>query len=226
MRNVQTRFGYAIMTSINYIAFEGIDGSGKTTQVIFLCDMLPKHYITPVRLSEPTYGEYGTKVRKHIRKGDQISVETQRELFTHDRREHVRWKINPLLQFVRKNDSFLIIQDRCYLSAPAYQADTEADMIVLLQEQQAFAPKPDIIFLLDLPARVAAERLAERGIGKGLFEKPDFLERARERYLFLANEGSERVEVLDSTEPTEQISEKVLSVLNLKALNIRERSQA
>ena len=213
------------MGPINHIAFEGIDGAGKTTQVALLCDRLPRYYVTPVRLAEPTYGQYGARIREHVRKGDQISVERQRELFTLDRREHIERKINPLLQFVRKNDSFVIVQDRCYLSAPAYQADTEDSMLALLREQQAFSPKPDVIFLLDLPVQVAMERLGQRDNGKGLFEKSGFLEKARKRYMFLAGEGSERIEVLDGAEPAEQLSKRVLGYLDFKALNNQERSR-
>lgn len=209
----------------NYIAFEGIDGAGKTTQAALLCDRLPRYYTTPIRLSEPTYGHYGVKIREHVRTGDQISLERQRELFTLDRREHVKRKIDPLLQFVRENDSFVIVQDRCYLSAPAYQADTEDSVLPLLREQQAFSPKPDVIFLLDLPVRVAFERLAKRDDGIDIFENSDFLEKTRKRYMFLAGEGSERIEVLDGAKPPEQISEEVLRILNIGAFNTQERSR-
>jgi len=203
---------------MTYIAFEGIDGCGKSTQVSLLCDALPKLYITPIRLAEPTYGKYGSEIRNHVSQRDQISVERQRELFTLDRREHVRHKIKPLLRFVRENGSFVIVQDRSYLSAPAYQAEDEDTMRTLLREQQAFAPKPDIVFLLDLPEKVAIDRLTKRRRLKDLFDEPNFLEKARQRYLFLASEGSERVEVLDGAATPEQISERVLSILNFEQL--------
>ena len=201
---------------MNYVIFEGIDGCGKTTQLSLLCDMLPKRNITPIRLAEPTYGQFGAVIREHMQRGNPVSLERQRELFTLDRREHVSRKINPLLQFIQGSGSFMIIQDRCYLSAPAYQAEDHEAMRRVLAEQQAFAPKPDIIFLLDIPVQLAMERLKARGGRPALFEDPRFLEKVRERFMFLAKEGSERIEVLDGTMPAERICELVLGILDLR----------
>ena len=206
------------MGPIRYIVFEGIDGAGKTTQASFLRERLRAHDCTAISLTEPTYGKYGRMVREHMTKGDDISVERQRELFTLDRRQHVEHKIKPLLQFVRQNDSFVIIQHRYYLSAPAYQADGEAEMLALLREQQSFAPKPDIVFLLDLPPELARGRMKERAGGKSVFERPATLKNVRDRYLFLANEGSEPIEVIDAAAAKNEVSESVLSILNLESI--------
>ena len=142
-----------------YVVFEGIDGSGKTTQLTLLCDRLRRLFYTPIRLAEPTYGIYGKNIREHMRKGDGISMERQRELFTLDRREHVKKKLKPALEFIRANESFVIVQDRYYLSASAYQADGEVDMLTLLKEQQSIAPKPDYVFLIDVSPKEAMQRL-------------------------------------------------------------------
>lgn len=206
------------MEPVRYIVFEGIDGAGKTTQASLLRERLRALDCTAISLTEPTYGKYGRMVREHMTKGDDISVERQRELFTLDRRQHVEQKIKPLLQFVRQNDSFVIIQHRYYLSAPAYQADGEAEMLALLREQQSFAPKPDIVFLLDLPPELAMDRLKERVGGKSLFEKPATLKKVRDRYLFLVNEGSEHIEIIDAVAAKDEVSESVLSILNLESI--------
>lgn len=203
------------MGLVRYIAFEGIDGCGKSTQVRIVCNALTKVFITPICLAEPTYGEFGLRIRNFIQQGSPISVQEQHELFTQDRRQHVTLKIAPLLQFARQNESFVIVQDRSYLSAPAYQAESKAEMLALLREQQSFAPKPDVVFLLDLPAQVAFERLTKRGLRSRPFERLDFLELARQRYLFLAKETSEHIEVLDAAEPQELIGERVLEILGV-----------
>lgn len=203
------------MINPKYIAFEGIDGSGKTTQISLLCQKLREYNYTAIRLFEPTHGKFGSMIRGHMVRGDDLSVEKQRELFTLDRREHVEQKIKPLLKFVGENDSFLIIQDRSYLSASAYQADGEEEMLSVLKEQQTFAPKPDIIFLLDVPVPTAIKRLEEAGKGKAVFENIETLKKVRDRYLFLAENSGENVKVLDASQPAENVSNKILESLDL-----------
>ena len=123
-----------------------------------------------------------------------------------------------MLEFVRDHQSFLIIQDRCYLSAPAYQAEDESQVLELLREQQAFAPKPDIIFLLDVLVDVAIARLKDSGRPPSWFENADKLTQIRERYEFLSKLRSERIEVVDGTRASAEVCESVLEILNLEHL--------
>lgn len=200
---------------LRYIVFEGIDGAGKSTQVSSLCDTLEKFSYTTVRLVEPTYGQYGTRIRALMNEGRNSSIERQRELFTLDRREHVERKIKPLLAFIEENDAFLIVQDRYYLSASAYQARSEDELPALLREQQSFAPRPDVVFLLDVPVEIAMERLVKAGKKKSIFETPDLLEEVRDRYLALEEEKSEPIQVIDASLPTEEVSQKIRQILGL-----------
>ena len=200
---------------LRYIVFEGIDGAGKSTQVSLLCDRLEILSCTAVRLVEPTYGQYGTRIRTLMNEGGNSSIERQRELFTLDRREHVERKIKPLLAFIEENDAFFIVQDRYYLSASAYQAGSEGEMPALLREQQSFAPRPDVVFLLDVPVEIAMERLIKAGKKKSIFETPDLLDKIRGRYLTLAKEKSEPIQVIDATLLAEEVSQKVRDFLDL-----------
>ena len=112
-----------------------------------------------------------------------MSLEDQIRRFTLDRKEHVGKKIRPLLQFVRSTPSFVIVQDRCYLSAPAYQAQGKAAMLSLLKEQRDIAPAPELIFLLDAPVGQALERMARKGIRRGLFDECPVLTRGSRKLL-------------------------------------------
>ena len=203
-----------------FIVFEGIDGAGKTTQASLLCDRLARLYYTGIRLIEPTFGKYGLQIREQMTRNEDRGQAAQHELFTLDRRAHVERKIKPILDFIEKHPSFVLVQDRYYLSAPAYQADDEDQMIARLREQQAFAPKPDSVILLDLPVEIALDRLQASRESPSLFEATDLLEQVRQRYLWLADEGSESIEIVDVTQPPTEICDQVLGYLNLKPLAV------
>ncbi len=201
-----------------HIVFEGIDGAGKTTQASLLCDRLARLNYTGIRLIEPTFGQYGIQIREQMARNEDRGRAAQHELFTLDRKEHVERKIKPLLNLIQKHPPFVLVQDRYYLSAPAYQADDEEQMIAKLREQQAIAPRPDIVALLGLPVEIGLDRLHEVRESPTLFERSKILEAVRQRYLFLAGEGSERIEIVDATQSPAQISDQVLGYLDLDPL--------
>lgn len=196
---------------MRYIAFEGIDGAGKSTQIALFNSWLTRRYYTPITLFEPTYGPHGSAVRQAIEANQPISLEDQIRRFTLDRKQHVDNKIRPLLQFVRSTASFVIVQDRCYLSAPAYQALGKAAMLSLLKEQRTIAPAPELIFLLDAPVGQALERKARKGMRKGLFDQSPVLTRVRENYLFLAVESGERVRIIDGAQAIEDVHDTIIA---------------
>ncbi len=103
-----------------YIAFEGIDGSGKDTQLALLARRLEREGITSIILREPSHGVRGRRIRADLSSMTE-DVEEQRALFTADRVDHVATKIAPALVFARANPSFVILQNRSILSAAAYQ---------------------------------------------------------------------------------------------------------
>jgi dTMP kinase len=211
--------------SCNFIVFEGIDGAGKSTQISNLSARLRKQDLTTIELCEPTYGEHGRIIRKHVLRQDPISVQKQIELFTRDRREHVRTRIKPLRRFIDRYPHFVVLQHRYYLSAPAYQAFEPAEMLALLRSQQAIEPKPDIVFLIDIPAQVALQRLKSRGQGLGLFDNVSTLEAVRQRYMALYKKCDEPIKIIDGLGSIEQVNDRVWKALKPKLLT-KSRSAA
>lgn len=198
---------------VKYIAFEGIDRSGKSTQIGLLQTWLSSRNYTSIVIFEPTFGQYGREIRKHIAASTHLSTARQIELFTKDRQEHVKTKVQPLLRFVHDHDSFIVIQDRCYLSAPAYQAIGEEAMLSLLEEQEELAPPPDIIFVIDVTVEEALGRHCRSGTQATLFERKDILERARNNYLFLAKRCNEIVRIIDGRGTSGQINQRITGIL-------------
>jgi dTMP kinase len=170
-----------------YICFEGIDGSGKTSQIELLADQMVRAGITPILLCEPSYGPFGREARKRMAAHTIGDMQQQRELFTLDRIDHVKRKIEPALAFVRNTPRFAILQSRSYLSAPAYQSEgmAAAELRARVEIEARLTPAPDLIVILDLPAEEAVRRL-QRARRPDMFETADALEAVRQRYRSLA----------------------------------------
>lgn len=165
-----------------YVAFEGIDGSGKDTQIALLARRLEREGITPIVLHEPSFGIHGRRIRAGLATITS-DIDEQRALFTADRLDHVATKIAPALAFVRSNSGFVILQNRSVLSAAAYQPRGEGDdaLLATIEAELRTAPMPEAIILLDVPYNVALRRI-EGGGNCDALERPKTLAAARERY--------------------------------------------
>src|SRR5438132_7007350 len=154
-------------------AVEGIDGSGKTTQAQRLAHYCQEKRLTYILSKEPTNGKYGQLIRNSAIRG-RLSVEEEIDILLKDRREHVEQVIRPAL-----NEEKVVILDRYYFSNAAYQGAHGADPEVILSRNEAFAPQPDLLVILDISPQTGLQRIRERGDEPNKFETVDSLERAR-----------------------------------------------
>jgi dTMP kinase len=167
-----------------FIVFEGIDGSGKSTQ----CDLLHRHALSrgidALRCAEPTDGPRGREIRAMLRKKEMAPPEEQHRLFLLDRIDDAERRINPALRKGRT-----VIMDRYYHSNAAYQgAAGIAPERVIAENRAAGVPEPDRVYFIDVPPDIAMKRIALRNEGEGeIFEKERFLERVREIFLSIAD---------------------------------------
>lgn len=159
-----------------FLVIEGIDGAGKSTQAQLVAEALEVRGLDVVRTREPTDRTmWGRRLRDLAMIG-RLAVEEEVELFIKDREAHVRELIIPALEAGK-----IVICDRYYLSTVAYQGSRGVSIQMLLERNEAFAPRPDLAVILDLEPEQAIARLEARGRSTS-FEQLETLKRCREIY--------------------------------------------
>jgi dTMP kinase len=138
------------------VAFEGIDGCGKSTQIARLARALRDR--DPLCTHEPTDGPHGRRIRAMARSGASVAPKDELAWFLDDRREHVSRVIAPALAAGR-----LVLTDRYFLSTVAYQGARGLDWHEILEQSEAEFPIPDRVLLLEIPAEAGLARTHTRG---------------------------------------------------------------
>ena len=178
------------------VNLEGIDGCGKSTQSKLLREKLEEKGENVIILKEPTKRPHGQKLWDVLHGKRKATNEEILELFVLDRIQHVEEKIQPAL-----DDGTVILMDRYYYSSMAYQVAGGID-VEEIREKHAFAPKPDIVLIFDLPVSIALERVKGHSDADE-FEKEEHLEKVRVAYLDLENDPL--VRIVDATRTPEGI---------------------
>ena len=195
-----------------FITLEGIEGSGKSTNLVTIKSILDQYKIDYVLTREPGGGPLGPHLRKLLLDKDQsIAPSVEMLLMMADRRDHVDNLINPNL-----DKGIWVISDRYLDSTIAYQGggrQLDIDLITSLSASLKL-PTPDLTLLFDLPVDLALERAKERSELDRFEREPlDFHSRIRESYLELASTNN-RIKTIDSSKDFETVSIQVENYLN------------
>jgi dTMP kinase len=193
-----------------FICIEGIDGSGKTTHARNLVKRLCSLGYDAVYTTEPTrYSIPGRKLRESFFAPERLPVEEEFRLFLEDRIIHLKDEVIPQLE-----DNKIIITDRYYFSSVAYQGSRGLDWKYILEENLKVALVPDLVIILDIPVKVAIERIAsDRTEGVNTFEREESLQKVREIYILLANEYPDLIHLKDTNKTIEEVSDELLDHL-------------
>ena len=181
-----------------FITFEGIEGSGKSTQIQMLKEFFEKKSLKAFFTKEPGSSEIGKEIRSILlNKENKIYPQTEIFLIFADRVQHVQEIIKPNL-----NEGKIVVSDRYYDSSVAYQGQREGISKIEIYEliENLDLPTPDITFLLDLPANVGLKRAKNRAsLDRFESEEISFHEGVRQNYLDLQEQNLERIVKIDAT---------------------------
>jgi dTMP kinase len=202
------------VTRGHFISFEGIDGSGKSTQAKVLTETLEDLGHNVVLTREPGGSIGAEEIRRLVLQGDpdRWSAESEILLFTAARRDHLEKTILPALDAGK-----IVICDRFADSTRMYQGLSRGDLRTLVDELHSLMiPRdPDLTVLIDLDPKLGLTRAKSRNTVEERFE--DFgislQEKMRVGFLNLAEEYAERFRVIDGQRDIDVIAADVLSVV-------------
>ena len=198
-----------------FIVFEGLDGSGQSTQAGLLKDFLVGKGYQVVSTKEPTLdSEAGKKIRQILNKKEKISPKKLQELFTEDRKEHLRNLIIPAL---KKGKT--VISDRYFFSTFAYGVSDGLDLDWLIKINDKFL-LPDLIFILKVRPKVCIERIEKRGNPQTFFEKEKKLAMVWQTYKILPKRF-ENVKVIEGEKPIKEVFSQIKKVVSAQFIKKR-----
>lgn len=190
-----------------FIVFEGLDGSGQSTQAQLLKNWLEKEKnISVVLTKEPTnQPPIGQLIRQILKKEISASPATLQLLICADRSEHLEQLIKPALQ-----EDQWVISDRYFYSAIAY-GSLNLDIEWLIKINEIFL-MPDIVFLLKTRPEICLERIDKNRGKREFFEEKEKLEKVWQTYEIISQRFS-NIKLIDGEDNIEKVFEKVKSFI-------------
>jgi dTMP kinase len=195
-----------------FITFEGIDGSGKSSQACALAKYIGSMGQAVTLTREPGGSVGAEEIRKLLVEGDTTrwSPETEILLFTAARRDHLEKTIDPALKAGET-----VISDRFADSTRVYQGAARADLIdvVNMLHREMIDREPDLTVIIDMDPEIALTRGLERQSGEDRFEDfgLEFQIKLRAGFQELARNHPERILVIDGNHPLEVVTQNVIN---------------
>lgn len=194
------------MTLKNFIVFEGIDGSGTSTQIKKLVERDLNKFVAT---AEPTKKETGLFLRKMLGGDFSVDSKTAAYLFAADRCEHIYGK-DGVIDLL--NQGKMVVSDRYFFSSLAYQSVSCGNELPRLLNSQF--PLPEILFYFYIDPEISLKRVEDRNEKKEIYEKIDYQKKTAALYEEVINEyskpelkGEMKIIKIDASKSIEEISQ-------------------
>lgn len=200
-----------------FVVFEGIDGSGKSTQINLLKEMFEKHGREVLVESEPTNNPVGKMIQEVMTGKVILANESIAALFLADRLEHISNPINGLNQKLK--NGYNIIASRYYFSSYAFQSDAvPLKWLVESNELCKSILKADFTFYLNIDPNLSFERVIKRGKHLELFETREKLITTHNQYLkaFDLYGYDENIFIVNAENSIQEIHSEIWSIVKSK----------
>lgn len=203
-----------------FITFEGIEGSGKTTQIRLLTQWLQQYNTEVIQTREPGGCPIADQIRGILLHPDNATMVSRTELLLYAaaRAQHIEEIVRPALTAGK-----VVLCDRFTDATLAYQGDgrgLDRDLIIQLNHLAAGDCCPDLTLLFDLPVEIGLGRARQRETdlqdsSEGRFEREqhEFHQRIRDGYLSLAAAEPQRFKIIDATLSAQQLSQQITQII-------------
>jgi dTMP kinase len=199
-----------------FISLEGIDGSGKSSQVRLLAEALEKAGHKVYATFEPTDGHIGKLLRSILKGTIKADNHAIAGLFLADRLDHL---LNEETGLVKKlEEGYTVITDRYYFSSYAYHGThMDMDWVIACNKMCAEILKPTVNIFIDVPPEVCMDRITANREVPELYESVDNLKKVREKYFeaFGKLRDQERIAIVEGNRSIEAISADLVKIVSL-----------
>ena len=200
-----------------FISFEGIDGSGKSTQIKKLARFLETLDFNVIITREPGGSVGGEEIRNLLLKGqvDRWSAETEILLFTAARRDHLERIILPAI-----DDGKIVLCDRFTDSTRMYQGMRGPNLrnLVDMLNEKVINRDPDLTIIIDIDPEISLKRAKSRKTAEERFEDfgVELQMKMRTGFIELAKEFSNRIEVVNGQQSVDRLTQDICSLVKAK----------
>ena len=202
-----------------FITFEGIDGSGKSTQIQKLAKFLEDNGFDIIMTREPGGSVGGEEIRNLLLQGevDRWSAETEILLFTAARRDHLERIILPSLQ-----DGKIVICDRFTDSTRMYQGMRGPKLRNLVDNltEEVINCEPDLTIIIDIDPEISLKRAKSRETAEERFEDfgVDLQKKMRKGFIDLSKEFNFRIKVVNGQQSVDDLAKEIFSLVKARLL--------
>ena len=194
-----------------FIVFEGIDGSGTTTQTELLNSFLLDNNISSVTTCEPSSGPVGNMIREGFKKrvsfvqDDKLFDEQMAYLFAADRHDHLYNEVDGIYKLNKKG--ITTISSRYFFSSLVYHVSNDDEYNFVKKLNEKF-PLPDLTIYIDNPVEVSLKRISLRA-HRDTYENKEKLEKVKLNYKKVFEEYTENLLIVDGSKSIKEIHDEI-----------------